>query len=46
MNDLLAHYIRQRDDILATYGTGVRPAWVSGELAALNAKIKRLEAKP
>jgi len=33
--------IRERDGILTKYGSGVRPAWVSAELATLEARIEK-----
>ncbi len=42
---LLTHLTQSRDSLIERYGTGVRPSWVSGELAMLNHKIEKLKEK-
>ena len=36
---------RQRDGLAARYGSGVRPSYVSADLAILDDRIERYEAK-
>lgn len=36
---------RQRDDLAERYGFGVRPSYVSSDLAILNSRIERYEAE-
>lgn len=39
LHEYLKSKTKQRDDLLAKYGTGVRPSWVSTDLSILNAQI-------
>ena len=39
-------YERQKDALLEKYGRGVRPSWVSAELALLDYRIEKLKETP
>ena len=41
--DMLARKQREYDSIVERYGTGVRPSWVSTDLAILHEEIKYLQ---
>ena len=42
--DLLANLIKERSDLMCKY-SGVRPSWVSTDLALLGDRIDRLRAE-
>ncbi len=39
--DTLARHQRDRDSLIQQYGTGVRPSWVSTDLAIADERIQR-----
>jgi len=41
----IQHTEKKASDILAEYGNGVRPSWVSADLAAFGERISRYEAE-
>ncbi len=41
----MTNYERQYDDLIRQYGTGVRPGWVSTDLAILRQQIENAKAE-
>ena len=42
---MMEYYSRKYDDMISQYGTGVRPSWVSGDLAEINQSIATYRAE-
>lgn len=42
---MIGYYSRKYDDIINQYGTGVRPSWVSGDLAELSQSMMTYRAE-
>jgi hypothetical protein len=42
---MIGYYSRKYDDIIGQYGTGVRPSWVSGDLAEISQSIQTYRAE-
>ena len=45
VESLIGYYSRKYDGIINQYGTGVRPSWVSGDLAELRQSIMTFRAE-
>lgn len=43
--DLIARKTKERDAIIAEYGHGIRPSYVSADLAALDSAINQARAQ-
>ena len=43
--NMIRQYERTNDDLIARYGTGVRPSWVSEDLAITGHHIMRYKKK-
>lgn len=44
--EMIDLYERQKAALLEKYGLGVRPSWVSAELALLDYRIEKLKETP
>lgn len=43
--DMVAYYEKNVDDLIKQYGTGVRPSWVSTDLAIVEDRIEYWKAQ-
>lgn len=43
--NMIRQYERNNDDLISRYGTGVRPSWVSEDLAITGHHIRRYKKK-
>jgi hypothetical protein len=42
---MIGYYSRKYDDMIGEYGVGVRPSWVSGDLAEISQSIQTYRAE-
>ena len=45
VESMIGYYSRKYDDMIGQYGTGVRPSWVSGDLAELRQSLMTYRAE-
>ena len=45
VESMIGYYSRKYDDMIGQFGTGVRPSWVSGDLAEISQSIMTYRAE-